>query len=81
MNTYWGDMHTHTFCGGGTWRTIEEAAVTAKEHLDFWAPGEHTGSDGPGPPPAVNFQDTWPQMRRMWSSWVIGWTGCSTPSN
>ena len=41
MNTYWGDMHTHTFCGGGTWRTIEEAAVTAKEHLDFWAPGEH----------------------------------------
>jgi hypothetical protein len=41
MNTYWGEMHTHTFCGGGSWRTIEEAAATAKEHLDFWAPGEH----------------------------------------
>jgi hypothetical protein len=34
-------MHTHTFCGGGSWRTVEEAAATAREHLDFWAPGEH----------------------------------------
>jgi hypothetical protein len=41
MNTYWGEMHTHTFCGGGTWRTIEEAAATARQHLDFWAPAEH----------------------------------------
>jgi len=41
MNTYWGDIHTHTFCGGGFWRSIEEAAVTARQHLDFWAPTEH----------------------------------------
>ena len=41
MNTYWGEMHTHTFCGPGSWRSIEEAAATAREHLDFWAPGEH----------------------------------------
>lgn len=34
-------MHTHTFCGNGGWRSIEEAAATAQEHLDFWAPGEH----------------------------------------
>jgi len=41
VNTYWGDLHTHTFCCERRWRTIEEAAVTAKEHLDFWAPAEH----------------------------------------
>lgn len=36
MNTYWGEMHTHTFCGDGSWSSIEEGAATAKEHLDFW---------------------------------------------
>ena len=41
MRTFWGETHTHTFCGGGKWRTIEEAVATAREHLDFWAPGEH----------------------------------------
>ena len=41
MNTYWGEMHTHTFCGKERWRTVEEAAATAQEHLDFWAPAEH----------------------------------------
>jgi len=41
MKTYWGELHTHTFCCEGRWRTIEEAAATAREHLDFWAPAEH----------------------------------------
>jgi hypothetical protein len=41
MNTYWGELHTHTFCCDGRWGTIEEAAAIARQHLDFWAPAEH----------------------------------------
>jgi len=37
---FWGEMHTHTYCGGDFGK-IEEAAEVAKTHLDFWAPGEH----------------------------------------
>jgi hypothetical protein len=41
MKTYWGELHTHTFCCDGRWGSIEEAAAIAREHLDFWAPAEH----------------------------------------
>jgi len=38
----------------------------AQKHLDFWAPGEHTGStEPPDSLPAVSFQETWPKMRRL----------------
>jgi len=58
-------MHTHTYCGGSRFGSFEDAATIAQKHLDFWAPGEHTGSDGPGTPPAIAFQETWPKMRRI----------------
>lgn len=38
---YWGEIHTHTYCGSEKFGDIEQAAETAKTHLDFWAPGEH----------------------------------------
>jgi len=45
MNTYWGELHTHTFCCDGRWGTIEEAAAIARQHLDFWAPAEHANHE------------------------------------
>jgi len=41
MPVYFGEMHTHTYCGGSVFGTVEEAAEIARKHLDFWAPGEH----------------------------------------
>ena len=41
LHTFWGELHTHTFCGDSVFGAIEEAAAVAREHLDFWAPGEH----------------------------------------
>ena len=38
---YWGEMHTHTYCGKGVFGSLEEAVEIAKTHLDFWAPSEH----------------------------------------
>jgi len=40
-NLYWGELHTHTFCGNSTFGAIVEAAAIARTHLDFWAAGEH----------------------------------------
>jgi uncharacterized protein DUF3604 len=65
LKLYWGEIHTHTYCGSSRFGSLEDAAAIAQKHLDFWAPGEHTGSDGPGTPPAENFQKTWPEMRRI----------------
>lgn len=45
---YWGEMHTHTYCGRGVFGKIEDAVEIAKAHLDFWAPGEHLGKDHNG---------------------------------
>ncbi len=41
LNLYWGELHTHTFCYGDPYGTIEDAAEIARSHLDFWAAGEH----------------------------------------
>jgi len=52
LHTFWGEMHTHTFCGNSVFGDIEQASATAREHLDFWAPGEHLnlgGYDAPHP--------------------------------
>jgi len=38
---FWGEMHTHTYCGNTIFGKIEDAVEIAKTHLDFWAPAEH----------------------------------------
>lgn len=45
-NLYWGELHTHTFCGDSSFGAIEDAAEIARTHLDFWAPGEHYNLPG-----------------------------------
>jgi len=51
---FWGEMHTHTFCGDSIFGEIETAADIASTHLDFWAPGEHCD----------NQEFDWPRLLR-----------------
>lgn len=43
---FWGEMHTHTYCGDVVFGSFEEALKIARTHLDFWAPAEHNSREG-----------------------------------
>jgi len=52
---YWGEIHTHTYCGGSKFGDIEQAVKVAKTHLDFWAPGEHYNERNTGVHPMFDW--------------------------
>jgi len=60
-NLYWGEMHTHNYCGGGVFGEIEQAVEIAKSHLDFWASAEHNNLNDEEFHPFFD----WPRIKKV----------------
>jgi len=60
-NLYWGDIHSHAYCGRAFSDPQSDLAI-ARSHLDFWSPTEH--SDGQKFNGEM-FADYWPKLREL----------------
>ena len=58
-NLYWGDIHTHAFCGIVFSDPATDVAI-ARSHLDFWAPTEHAIGQKAN---EERFPEYWPRLR------------------
>lgn len=78
-NLYWGDMHTHTYCGSPVpFGSVEEATKIARTHLDFFALAEHSNWALAEHPDAASkamfeemtklFLEHWKQMKRIFAN-------------
>lgn len=64
MNLYWGELHTHTGYSDGQ-GTPQEAAIEAKNHLDFWACADHICSSADIESWHTRFVENWPETQRV----------------
>lgn len=60
-NLYWGDIHSHTYCGG-VFSTPEAAMEIARSHLDFCSTPEHSIGM---PPNEERFPEYWRHSRAV----------------